>query len=210
MKPFVIIPGDGYEEQMMHPFMKYIRSLGYYPIYVPLIEESEDVTYDDLSSRNYAKYIDKHVKSKSILYGVSKGCHWATVYSTLYPSKVKRLILVEPTTMEPSLLVAFETYRGNAFVKQYYDIDDELDIDSTGKAIDTIVSDRRSYIPKCPILIIWTSIDSSGNRYSPRVINLKRRYIQYLKINGANVIVKDVEGPHCLDLHPKYFQKIIK
>ena len=95
-----MIFGDGYSDEIVQPFVRYLESHGISTIGIPLLEENEDTAYSDITPENYCKYIDKYIPrfcNDLCLYGISKGCEWLTIYASRR-SNVKKLILVEPTT----------------------------------------------------------------------------------------------------------------
>ena len=85
------------------------------------MEEDPSVSYDDLKSDHYCEYIDSFINPKLDYWmiGVSKSCHWFRVYASRR-TNIKKLILIEPTTMNPRLLVEFEKSRDNYFITDYF------------------------------------------------------------------------------------------
>lgn len=117
---FAMIFGDGYTEELMDPLVHYLKVHEIKTIAVPLLEKGEDVSYSEITSDNYYKYIDKYVPrftNSLYLYGISKGYKWLSIYASR--KNAKKLILVVPTTFpnKPGFLVVFEKDRGNLELK---------------------------------------------------------------------------------------------
>ena len=210
-----MIFGDGYKNENIQPFVNFLESHNISTIGIPLLEESEDVSYNDINPNNYCKYIDKFIPrfcNNLYLYGISKGCEWLTIYASKRKN-IKKLILVEPTTFpgKPDFLVDYEIDRGNDYIEDLYETSDvEMNQDKTNMALDSIVSRRNKYFPKCPINIIWTSRNNQNEPYSAKVLDLKDKYVKYLKNNGCKVKVSNINSDHCVDLHEKYFPYLLK
>ena len=203
----IILPGDGYKKQMLKPFMSYLSKYGIHPVFIQLLENRKACSYDDLETDNYMEYINSRIPSswKSfVIYSISKGCHWARVYASKYPNKVKRLILVEPTTFNQQLMLEYEKSRGNDFIEDFYRIDAPFKgIDSTMKSLDVLVSDSHKYIPRgVPTIIIYTSRNNENKPYSADVYRMKREFVKYLRSNGClNTTVHWINSHHCADLY---------
>ena len=215
MPTLAMMFGDGYSGSDVQPFVNYLESHGISTIGIPLLEEDEGTDYRDITPENYCKYIDKYIPrfcNDLYLYGISKGCEWMTIYASRR-NNVKKLILVEPTTFpgKPEFLVDFEHDRGNDYVQQFYDdpgVNENQD--ATNMTLDAIASDHKHYFPKCPVNIIWTSRNNQGEQYSPKVIEMKRQYVDYLKNNGVKVKVFQKDSDHCLDLHEQHFPYLLR
>ena len=208
------MPGDGYTESVAQPFLSYLNQHGFKTIYVPLLEEDQNCSYDDLSTSNYCRYIDRYIpKSTPNLIGVaiSKGSHWLRVYASKRPNVFKHIVLMEETTMTPELMIQFEKQRGNDYVEEFYHEPDDISgLDATQKALDVIVSDKEEYCPKnIPIDIIFTSRSNTNEPYSSEVIRLKNRYVKYLKDHKCRVRVHHFDSDHCIDLHPEFYPQLL-
>lgn len=209
------LPGDGYTETNSAPFLNFLSQNGINPIYIPLIEEDSNVSYNDLSTENYVKYISSFIPKSTpniYAYGISKGSHWARVFAAKKPGIIKKLILVEETTMTPELMVKYEQSRGNDYVEEFYDNPNEIPgLDNTEKALDVIVSDKQKYCPKyIPIEVVFTSRNNMNQPYTSDVIMLKNKYVNYLKRNGCRVRVHKFDSQHCIDLEPKFFPQLLE
>ena len=77
-------------------------------------------------------------------------------------------------------------------------------------ALDSIVSRRNKYFPKCPINIVWTSRNNQNEPYSPKILDLKDKYVKYLRNNGCNVKVFYANSDHCIDLNSKFYPYLLK
>ena len=212
MLKLIYLPGDGYTPEVIAPFIDYLEAPGVEPTVIPLREMDEDCSYDDLEADSYCAYIDTFVDTSShyVIYGISKGGHWARVYAAKRPQLISKCILVEPTTLTPGLLVKFEEHRGNDFIEDYRRIDARLPyLDSTHKALDAIVSDDSAYIPRCPTVVIWTSRDNQGQPYDEPVLHLKSQFIRYLRSHGCPVTVKHLDADHCVDTHERYDRALL-
>ena len=210
MKNLLYIPGDGYTKEIVAPFFNFLKQHQINPIYVPLLEEKETCGYDELEPENYCSYIDTFTKDfkneKLIGYGISKGCHWLRVYASKRHGLFEKLVLVEETTMNPKNMVKFEKNRGNDFVEDYDNLNQEIEgIDSTKKALNSIVNDDNKYIPKCKMFYVWTTRNNENLPYSPDVYKMKKDFINDLKRNGANITEKIINSEHCADTKPKNF-----
>lgn len=207
--------GDGYSNDIVQPFVDYLEAHGIHTIGIPLLEEEDSTSYKDITPENYCKYIDKYIPrfcNDLYLYGISKGCEWLTIYASRRQN-VKKLILVEPTTFpgKSEYLVEFEKDRGNDYVEEYYHdpgVDETLD--NCNMTLDAIASDRNRYFPKCGINVIWTSRNNQNEPYSPKVIDMKQKYIAYLKNNGCKVKVFHADSDHCIDTHEKNFPYLLR
>lgn len=211
MRKLLYIGGDGYTPELVQPFFSYLQLHGITPIFVPLREEVDTCSYEQLEPDSYCDYIDGYADGCDIGYGISKGSHWLRVYASKRPGKFKHIVLVEETTMNPSQMVKFEEQRGNDFIYDYKRQQEPLYmLDSTHKALDAIVSDRGRYFPKCPIDIVWTSRDNQNRPYTPDVIHMKREYVRYLRNGGCRINVHNVDSDHCIDTHEKWFGWLLK
>ena len=56
-----MIFGDGYKNEDIQPFVNFLESHNISTVGIPLLEESEDVSYNDINPNNYCKYIDKFI-----------------------------------------------------------------------------------------------------------------------------------------------------
>ena len=209
------MPGDGYELGNQKGLIDYLSTKGFNVKWLNLMEQVDDnLNYEDLESDKYCKYINENLPSdfyKFSIYGISKGCYWGTVYASLNPSRVEKLLLVEPTTMKPDLLKEYELTRNNDFIVEYYNNPAKITReDNTRTTLDAIISDHKKYIPKCPTTIIWTSRNNQNIPYSSEVIRLKKKYEAYLKNNGCPLKVVNVDGCHVLDQDPKNYPLIYK
>lgn len=206
--------GDGYSDDVVQPFVQYLESHGISTIGIPLLEEDESVSYSDITPEHYCQHIDKYIPkhcNNLYLYGISKGCQWLTIYASRR-TNVKKLILVEPTTFpgKPEFLTEFEHQRGNDYVEQFYDTPEvDENQDKTDMTLDAIASDRKHYFPKCKTTIVWTTRNNQNQPYSPVVLEMKRKYVGYLRNNGVNVKVHEIDSDHCIDTHDKYFPKLL-
>lgn len=215
MVTLAMIFGDGYNDEVIQPFVRYLESNGVKTIGIPLLEEDDEVSYRDVTPDHYCKYIDKYIPrfcNDLYLYGISKGCEWLTIYASRR-SNVKKLILVEPTTFpgKPEFLVQYEKDRGNDYVEDYYrNPGVEENNDKTDMTLDAIASDRHRYFPKCPISIVWTSRNNQNEPYSPQVLHMKSQYVKYLRANGCKVKEFNVNSDHTIDLHEKYFPFLLR
>ena len=204
------LPGDGMTFEMESGFFNCLKPAGIRVIYIPLLEEQGTVTYDDLSSDNYCKYIDGFAeKAEGELWigGISKGCHWARVYASKRRN-IKKLILIEPTTLKPDLLVEFEDDRGNGDWMRdlYIDDTEHEELPNDRKALDVIVSDKKSYIPHCKTIIIYTTRNNENEVYDNRVLTLKRKFVNYLKNHKVNVKVNTIDSDHCATMHRRNYE----
>lgn len=210
----IYLPGDGYTEATARPFLNFLNQHGIRTIYVPLQEENENCTYDQISPENYCKYIDCYVsdlRGQVYGYGISKGEHWIRMYAARNPGKIKKLILVEGTCMTPKLMVQYEHSRGNDYVEDLYeDPVEHEEMNATDKALDAIVSDKGKYAPKnIPIHIVFTSRNNQNEPYSADVIALKNQYVNELRRAGCQVRVHKFNSDHCIDTHPQYFPALL-
>lgn len=208
------MPGDGYTEGTVSQFLNYLQQHGINVIFIPLQEENENCTYEQLTPDAYCDYIDQYVpKATPNLYGygISKGCHWIRLYAAKRPGRIKKLILVEETTMTPELMLKFEQARGNDYVEEFYDNPEDISgLNATDKALDAVISDHSVYAPKhIPIHIVFTSRNNMNEPYTSDVVALKNRYVQYLKRHGCNVRVHHFNSDHCIDLHPEFFPQLL-
>lgn len=205
----IILPGDGYKKQMLKPFMNYLRLYHITPIFIQLLENKSDCTYEDLETDNYLKYINSRVPrnwSKFTIYSISKGCHWARVYASKYPKTVEKLILVEPTTFNQKLMREYEQSRGNYFIEDFYRIDEPFKgINPTMKSLDVLVSDKNKYIPRVPTTIIYTSRNNENKPYPFEVLRMKNEFASYLRRNGVSLKVIRIDSHHCADLYSNNF-----
>ena len=212
MNNIIIGPGDGYTPDTLQPFISYLSSHGFKCVQIPLMEENPSVSYDDLKSDHYCEYIDSFINPKLNYWmlGISKSCHWFRVYASRR-SNIKKLILIEPTTMNPRLLVEFEKSRDNYFITDYFkDSEEHEEYTSDQKALDSIVSDKHSYFPKCRIVVIWTTRDNKNEFYSERVLMLKRKFIEYLKRNGCSVKSCTINSEHNALSYSENYELILK
>lgn len=216
----LFIPGDGYDQpilgskgaystELINPFIEYLTENGVNVTYVPLLESDPNVTYSELELNNYADYIHSFCKPKLTytVYGISKGCYWAIVFSKFYHKLVRKLVLVEPTTMIPKLLRKFERERNNAFIDELYYTKHEIpDLPAYKKALDVIVSNP-PIRPKNPAHIVITTRDNQDNECSKSVMRMKTEYAKWV---GAKFDV--IDSNHCVDMDPekwKYLLQII-
>lgn len=210
MPNLIILPGDGYKKHMLKPFMNYLKFYGINLIFIQLLENRKECSYDDLEVENYMEYINKNIPhnwTKFTIYSISKGCHWARVYASRYSKRIEKLILVEPTTFNPQIMREYEKSRGNDFIEDFYRIDEPFtNINPTMKSLDVLVSDKNKYIPKVSTIIIYTSRNNENKPYSHDVIRMKKRFVEYLKRNGVSVKVINIDSHHCVDLYSKNFQ----
>ena len=215
MNNIVILPGDGYTKELHLQFINFLKNNNFKVCWIPLMEDSyESVSYEDLESKNYIKYINSFIPSdftRFILYGISKGAHLAKIYASYNYNKVIKLILAEDTMLNPNLMEKYEVDRGNDFIvdMKNNNYEDET-LDNTKKMLDVSVSDKNNYFPKCPINIIWTSRNNQNEPYDETVLSLKRKYVNYLKNGGCHVKVFNIDAIHTLDLEPKYFNFLLK
>ena len=199
--------GDGYKFEDQMPWISYLEKHGFKCIQIPLMEINPAVSYKDLSSDNYCKYIDKFVNPNLNYWmvSISKSTHWFRIYASRRKN-IKKLIMIEPTTMNPKLLVEYEKSRGNFFINDYFkDSEEHPEYDSDQKALDVIVSDKNKYFPKCDIIIIWSTRNNQDEFYSEKVNMLKREFEKYLKNNGCNLKAFTIDGNHNLTLYEKNF-----
>ncbi len=215
------LPGDGYGGQPQSgagaadaQWLEFLRQHEINVIFVPLQEEDEDCTYEQLDADAYCDYIDQFAPSRCPNLwcgGISKGAHWARVYASKRPGRVKKLLLIEETTMTPELMVKYEQARGNDYVEELYDNPNEIDsLNATDKALDAIVSDRAKYCPRgIPIHIVFTSRNNMNEPYPADVVSLKNRYVSYLKRNGCQVRLHKFNSDHCIDTHPEFFPQLL-
>ena len=204
--------GDGYRYEDQVPWINYLEKHGFHCVQIPLQETNPAVSYDDLRADNYCRFIDSFINPKLEYWMIciSKSCHWWRIYASKRKN-IKKLIMIEPTTMNPKLLVRYEEARGNYFVKDYFEESEEHEeYDADQKALDSIVSDEKRYFPKCPITIIWSTKNNQDEFYSERVNMLKREFETYLKRNGCNVKSFTVNGNHNLTLNEKNFDLLLK
>ena len=221
MITLLAIFGDGYTNEVIKPFIDYLTSHNVNVMVVPLREENETCSYDELDADNYCDYIDSYVEkipgfnmsnaekfksSKLVGYGISKGAHHIKVYATKRPNLFRKIVLVEDTMMNPKNMVKFEKDRGNDFVEEYDNQNREIEgLDATHKALNAIVNDDTPYIPKCPITLVWTSRNNENEEYDETVLRAKRDYTNYLRSHGAKITVKHINEQHCVDTIPKWF-----
>lgn len=208
-----MLPGDGASLEDERPLIDYLSSKGFAVQWIPLKESGPDCSYEELESDAYCKYIDSMIPKEFYsftMYGISKGCNWVRVYAAKNPTRVKKLVMCEPTTMIPSLLRDFEIDRGNDFIDEMYTNPAKITReDNTKTALDVIVSDHRSYIPKCPTTIIWTSRNTQNEPYDNHVIHLKEKFVNYLRNKGARVKVINIDAPHYINVQRRYFGVIL-
>ena len=212
----IYISGDGITPEMLAPLIEYLRNHGIRIIQIPLREETSEISSRELTASSYNSYIESFIpKSEShlVLVGESKGCFHLTRFASTSRMKdrVDKLILIEPTTMKPDLLVEFERQRGNDYIEDYArepGVNENLD--PTEKTIDEMVSDTRKYIPKCRTIIVWTTHDNTKNPYTPDVVHLKREYERFLRSNGCNLKVIHRVGNHCQDMEAKNYPFILR
>ena len=98
--------GDGYSPDTQLNFTNFLSRNGFNVISVPLMESNPQISYEDLKPDNYCKFIDKYV-NKNLDYwmvSISKSCHWFKIYASKR-NNIKKLIMIEPTTLNPKLLV---------------------------------------------------------------------------------------------------------
>ena len=203
--------GDGYKFEDQIPFMNFLKIHGIDPIQIPLQEINPAVSYDDLRADNYCRFIDSFVDPKKDYWMIciSKSCHWFRIYASKRKN-IRKLIMIEPTTMNPRLLVEYEKSRDNYFITDYFkDAEEHEEYDADQKALDSIVSDNKSYFPKCPMIIIWSTKNNQDEFYSEKVLMLKREFEKYLKRNGCDVKVFTINGNHNLTLEKKNFELIL-
>ena len=119
--------------------------------------------------------------------------------------------MIEPTTLNPKLLVEYEKSRNNYFVEDYFKDDNEYEyLDSDQKALDSIVSDKKNYFPKCPVTIIWTTRNNQNEFYSEKINMLKKEYEKYLKRNGCKLKSFTINSEHNATTHEKNFDLLLK
>lgn len=204
--------GDHYSPDTQLNFANFLSRHGFNVISIPLQESNPQISYEDLKPDNYCKFIDKYV-NKNLDYWIvciSKSCHWMRIYASKR-NNIKKLILIEPTTMNPKLLIKYEEARGNYFINDYFEDSeehDEYDVDQ--KALDSIVSDKKKYFPKCPIIIIWSTRNNQDEFYSEKINMLKREFERYLKNNGCKLKSFTINGNHNLTLYEKNFDLLFK
>ena len=204
--------GDGYSPETQLNFANFLSRNGFNVISIPLLESNPQISYEDLKPDNYCKFIDKYVNKNLdyIMVSISKSCHWFKIYASKR-SNIKKLIMIEPTTLNPKLLVEYEKSRNNYFVEEYFKDDNEYEyLDSDQKALDSIVSDKKNYFPKCPIVIIWTNRNNQNEFYSEKVIMLKKEYEKYLKRNGCKLKSFTINSEHNATTHEKNFDLLLK
>lgn len=204
--------GDGYTPDTQLPWINYLEKHGFKCIQIPLQEINPSVSYEDLKSDNYIKYIDSFINPNLSYWmiAISKSCHYWRIYASKR-NNIKKLILIEPTTMNPKLLVKYEEARGNYFINDYFEDAEEHDeYDADQKALDSIVSDKKKYFPKCNIIIIWSTRNNQDEFYSEKVNMLKREFERYLKNNGCKLKSFTVNGNHNLTLYEKNFDLLLK
>ena len=169
MNNLVYINGDGATLEDEKPVIDHLYEHGYEVMFIPLKESGPQVSYQELSPKSYCKYIDSMIPehfNQFIMLGISKGCAWSRIYASKYPNRVKKLVLIEPTTLTPDLLVRFENARGNTFINELYSNPAEITReDNTKTALDVLVSDHLAHVPRCPVTIIWTSRDAQNQPY---------------------------------------------
>ncbi len=207
--------GDGYSEETAGPFINFLEQHGINVIFVPLQEENENCTYEQLTPDAYCDYIDSYVPRNTpnlYGYGISKGSHWIRVYASKRPGRLKKLILVEETTMVPELMLKYEQSRGNDYVEEFYDNPNDIPgLNSTDKALDAVISDHSVYAPKhIPIHIVFTSRNNMDEPYTSDVIALKNKYVQYLKRHGCQVRIHHFNASHCIDTQPQFFAQLLQ
>ena len=208
----ILLPGDGYQPETMDEFMKFLSQHGFNCTQIPLIEANPSASYDDLRTENYLKHIDSFIdmKKKYWIFGISKGAHWARVYASHRPN-ICKLISCEETTMNPRLLIEYEKSRENFFITDYFkDAEEHEELDIDRKSLDSIVSDKKTYFPKCPINVIWTSRNNEDEPYEEKVLMLKRKFVQYLRDHGCHVTVFHLDSNHNCVCYPRNFPKLFK
>ena len=181
--------GDHYTPETQPQFANFLSRSGFNVVQVPPLESNPAATYDDLRSENYCRFIDKYV-NPNLQYWmvcVSKSCHWFKIYASKR-SNIKKLVVIEPTTLNPKLLVEYEKSRENCFIADYFRDDNEYDYhDADEKALDSIASDKKHYFPKCPVTIIWTNRNNQNELYSDKIVMLKKEHGKYLTKDGCDV-----------------------
>ena len=211
MIQLILLPGDNYEPDTMADFISYLSKHNFNCIQVPLVEANPAASYDDLRADEYCNHIDSYINPKQQywIFGISKGAHWARVYASKR-SNIKKLISCEETTMNPRLLVEYEKSRDNYFINDYFqDATEHEEYDVDRKALDTVVSDKASYFPKCPINVIWTTRNNEDEPYSANVNMLKRKFVQYLKTHGCRVKVFEINSEHNCVTHERNFPMLL-
>ena len=208
----ILLPGDGYTPDTQAEFIRYLSSHGFNCIQIPLVEANPAASYEDLRTENYLKHIDSYINPKEQywIFGISKGAHYARVYASRR-SNIKKLISCEETTMNPRLLVEYEKSRENFFITDYFrDATEHEELDIDRKSLDSVVSDKQTYFPKCPINIIWTSRNNENEPYDEKVLLLKRKFVQYLKQHGCKVKVFNINSEHNCTTHERNFPLLLK
>ena len=57
----IVGTGDGYKYEDQLPWINYLEKHGFKCIQIPLLEINPSVSYEDLKSNNYCKYIDSFI-----------------------------------------------------------------------------------------------------------------------------------------------------
>lgn len=225
MDTIVILPGNGYSLSAMRPFIIYLQTNNYKVIYIELKEnKNKTLPYLSLTPIKYNSYIKERLPSldkQYIFYGISMGCYHIQNFASNYPEYVKSIIMVEPTIAggyyKP--LYKFEYGRGNGdWLANLYKDNRQLDsLASNEKVIDIAISPNwdtskpnKLFPPNIPFGILFTTHDNQNKIYTPIQLQSKKEYIRILKSKGLKPIVKTVNGPHTLDIIPKYFKTILK
>ena len=101
--------GDHYTPETQPQFANFLSRSGFNVVQVPPLESNPAATYDDLRSENYCRFIDKYVNPNLQYWMVciSKPCHWFKIYASKR-SNIKKLVVIEPTALNPKLLVEYE------------------------------------------------------------------------------------------------------
>ena len=208
----ILLPGDGYEPSTMSSFINYLSKHGFNCIQIPLVEANPNASYEDLRTDNYCKHIDSYIDSKQKywIFGISKGAHWARVYASKRKN-IQKLISCEETTMNPRLLIEYEKSRENFFITDYFrDATEHEELDIDRKSLDSVVSDKQTYFPKCPINIIWTSRNNENEPYDENALALKRKFVNYLKQHGCKVKVFNINSEHNCVTYERNFPLLLK
>lgn len=218
MMDIVLLPGNGYREIKMLPFIKRLRREGFNPIYIELLENLNDnLDYDILQPKEYSKYIKSRLnKNKQyIFYGISMGCLHAQNFAHFYPQMVKCLVLIEPTISSGYFpaLYDFEAGRGNGrWLKMLYDVKEDIShLPSNEKVIDIAVSKDKplEFDRDIVIGIVYTNLDNRGMPYNQQQWIGKMKYLQYLEEKGYCVYFVMKKGHHCLDLFKENFDFLV-
>lgn len=212
MNQIVYVNGDGAYLEDEKPLIDYLADQGFEVMFIPLKESGPQVSYQELSAESYCQYIDSMLPKEFTTFtmlAISKGCAWSRIYAAKNTKRVKKLVLIEPTTLTPELLAEFENARGNSFINEFHSNPAEVTReDNTKTALDVLVSDHTPYIPRCPTVIIWTSRDTQNRPYDNYVLGLKRKFERYLRSKGVRLSVIHVDGPHYIATEPRYFKLI--